>query len=164
MNSGRPYYNVATPTERAAYSASLSAGSLPPSAGRWASVRSYRPSFLRTTPARKPRTECCCHSVAVMIVAIVAPAGIRSSAMIRSCLVSGRKAGLDDAGADRLREAGLAVFRAIERVAAFAWIWVWSWNPLRFMRRHPAHHLSPARANHPAGQDPEPRLSGFKST
>src|SRR5258708_11360170 len=23
-------------------------------------------------------------------------------------------------------------------------IWVWSWNPLRFVRRHPPHHLSPA--------------------
>jgi hypothetical protein len=27
------------------------------------------------------------------------------------------------------------------------------------MRRHPPHHLSPARANHPAGQDPGARLS-----
>jgi hypothetical protein len=27
------------------------------------------------------------------------------------------------------------------------------------MRRHPPHHLSPARANHPAGQDPEARLT-----
>jgi len=31
-----------------------------------------------STPARKPRTECCCHLVAVMIAAIVAPAGARS--------------------------------------------------------------------------------------
>src|SRR5258706_7513401 len=23
-------------------------------------------------------------------------------------------------------------------------IWVWSWDPLRFARRHPPHHLSPA--------------------
>ena len=30
-----------------------------------------RPSFLRTTPARKPRTECCCHSVAAIIAAIM---------------------------------------------------------------------------------------------
>src|SRR5260370_32777232 len=36
-----------------------------------------------------------------------------------------------------------------------AWIWAWSWDPLRFARRHPPHHLSPARVNHPAGQDPE---------
>src|SRR6478672_5734572 len=78
-----------------------------------------RPSFLRTTPARKPRTECCCQSVTVMIAAIVAPVGIRSIAMMRACLVSGPAADLDDAGADRLREAGLAVFRAVERVAAF---------------------------------------------
>src|SRR5712664_4908758 len=71
------------------------------------------------TPARKPRTECCCQSVTVMIAAIVAPVGIRSIAMMRACLVSGPAAELDDAGADRLRDAGLAVFRAVERVAAF---------------------------------------------
>jgi hypothetical protein len=54
-----------------------------------------------------------------MIAAIVAPVGIRSIAMIRACLVSGPAASLDDTGADRLRDAGLAVFRAVERVAAF---------------------------------------------
>src|ERR1700681_4034447 len=78
------------------------------------------PSFLRTTPARKPRTECCCHSVAVTREAIVAPAGIRSIAMMRSCFVPGRAACLDDTGADRLREAALAVFRALVRVVAFS--------------------------------------------
>jgi hypothetical protein len=77
------------------------------------------PSFLRMTPARKPRTECCCHSVAAIIAAIVAPAGARSMATIWACLVSGRVADLGDAGADRLRDVGLAVFRAVERVAAF---------------------------------------------
>src|ERR1700682_4067014 len=71
------------------------------------------------TPARNPRTECCCHSVAVTRDEIVAPAGVRSIAIIRSCLVLGRVADLDDADADRLRDAGLAVFWAIERVAAF---------------------------------------------
>src|SRR5258706_15045323 len=40
-----------------------------------------------------------------------------------------------------------------------AWSWAWSWDPLKFMRRHPPHHLSPAQANYPAGQDPEARLS-----
>jgi len=54
-----------------------------------------------------------------MIAAIVAPVGIRSIAMMRACLVSGPAADLYDAGADRLRDAGLAVFRAVERVAAF---------------------------------------------
>ena len=53
------------------------------------------PSFLRTTPARNPRTECCCQSVAVMIAAIVAPAGVRSIAMMRACLVLGSYVGLE---------------------------------------------------------------------
>src|SRR2546429_7346562 len=44
-----------------------------------------------------------------------------------------------------------------------AWFWAWSWDPPRFMRRHPPHHLSPAQANHPAGQDPEASLSRPKS-
>src|SRR5258708_18715797 len=79
------------------------------------------PSFLRTTPARKPRTECCCQFVAVTIAAIVAPAGVRSIAIMRAFLVSGPAVGLDDAGADRLRDAGLAAFRPVERAAAFGW-------------------------------------------
>src|SRR5450759_1434966 len=61
----------------------------------------FKPSFLRTTPARKPRTECCCHSVAVMIAAIVAPAGVRSIARMRACLVTGRDAVLGGESADR---------------------------------------------------------------
>jgi hypothetical protein len=32
-------------------------------------------SFLRTTPARKPRTECCCQPVSFIIAAIVIPGG-----------------------------------------------------------------------------------------
>jgi hypothetical protein len=39
--------------------------------------------------------------------------------MARACLVSGREAGLDAAGADRLRDTGLPAFRTFERVAAF---------------------------------------------
>src|SRR5258705_3045040 len=77
------------------------------------------PSFLRTTPARKPRTECCCHSVAVTREAIVAPAGVRSIAIMRACLVSVPAADPDVVGVDRLRAAGLRVFRAVERVAGF---------------------------------------------
>src|SRR5882672_1455578 len=48
------------------------------------------PSFslrrLRTTPARKPRTECCCQPVAFIIASIVAPAGDFSIAITLSCL------------------------------------------------------------------------------
>src|SRR5450830_627385 len=41
-------------------------------------------------PARKPRTECCCHPVARIIASIVAPAGTRSIAINRACFVSER--------------------------------------------------------------------------
>src|SRR6266849_8432355 len=44
-----------------------------------------RSSFFLTTPARKPRTECCCQSVAFMIAAIVAPFGWRSIPRTVSC-------------------------------------------------------------------------------
>src|SRR5260370_3230664 len=72
------------------------------------------PSFLRMTPARKPRTECCCQSVTVMIAAIVAPVGIRSMAIMRACLVSRPAADREDAGADRFRAAGFPAFCAVE--------------------------------------------------
>src|SRR5262249_31261216 len=48
---------------------------------------SAKPSFLRTTPAKKPHTECCCQPVAFMIAAIVAPFGCLSRARTASCLV-----------------------------------------------------------------------------
>src|SRR5262245_29086860 len=48
---------------------------------------SFKPSFLRTTPPKKPRTECCCQPVAFMIAAIVAPLGCLSRARTASCLV-----------------------------------------------------------------------------
>jgi hypothetical protein len=42
-------------------------------------------SFLRTTAARNPRTVCGCQPVQVMIVAMVAPLGRRSSPSTRAC-------------------------------------------------------------------------------
>src|SRR5438876_9592983 len=67
-----------------------------------------KPSFFRTTPAKKPRTECCCHPVAFMIAAMVAPCGRRSIAMTLSCFepvrpftdVFGRVRPFDLRGAD----------------------------------------------------------------
>src|SRR5436190_7885106 len=47
---------------------------------------SFSPSFLRTTPARKPRTECCCQPVDRMIAAMVTPSGRLSSPTTRICL------------------------------------------------------------------------------
>jgi hypothetical protein len=99
-----------------------------------------------------------------MIAAIVAPVGIRNIVMMRPCLVSGPAADLDDAGADRLRYAGLAVFRAVERVAAFGLVLGLVMGSSRFARRHPSHHLSPARAKDPAGLDPETHLSRSRSS
>src|SRR5256886_6198644 len=43
---------------------------------------------LRTTPARKPRTECCCQPVACIIAAIVAPAGDLSIERTCACFDS----------------------------------------------------------------------------
>src|SRR4051794_34039406 len=70
------------------------------------------------TPARKPRTECCCQSVTAIIAAIVAPAGFLSIARTRACFVSGLAVGLDDA-VGRFRDVGLVFFRAIDQVEAF---------------------------------------------
>src|SRR6516162_7148076 len=44
---------------------------------------------LRTTPARKPRTECCCHPVTFMMAAIVVPVGDCSIAIMRACFERG---------------------------------------------------------------------------
>src|SRR5216684_810900 len=45
-----------------------------------------RPSFFLTTPAKNPRTECCCQSVAFMIAAIVVPFGSCSIFSTADCL------------------------------------------------------------------------------
>src|SRR5947209_15215006 len=58
-------------------------------------------SFFFTTPAKKPRTECGCHSVAFMIAAMVVPFGCRSIPRTVSCL--------DEAPVD-LAEAAFGVF------------------------------------------------------
>src|ERR1700733_9408575 len=58
-------------------------------------------SFFLTTPAKKPRTECCCQSVAFMIAAMVVPLGWRSIPSTASCL--------EDGGAGSFGEAGLVV-------------------------------------------------------
>src|SRR2546429_9311606 len=43
-------------------------------------------SFFLTTPAKEPRTECCCQSVAFMIASMVVPLGWRSRPSTVSCL------------------------------------------------------------------------------
>src|SRR6266404_1891155 len=63
---------------------------------------SVRPSFLRTTPAKKPRTECCCQPVAFMIAAIEAPAVACNIAVTRACFEPGRCLILDTDGLQAL--------------------------------------------------------------
>ena len=52
-------------------------------------IHEFESSFsfrrLRTTPAKKPRTECCCQPVAFIIAAIVAPVGDCSIAITCDC-------------------------------------------------------------------------------
>jgi hypothetical protein len=50
---------------------------------------SFSASFLRTTPAKNPRTECGCQPVDVMIVAMVAPLGLRNRTSGRRRIISG---------------------------------------------------------------------------
>jgi hypothetical protein len=53
---------------------------------------SVSPSFLRTTPAKKPRTECCCHPVTFMMAAIVVPWERLNIAITLACLEPARGA------------------------------------------------------------------------
>src|SRR5271163_914472 len=56
---------------------------------RWSPIFSetrFSLSFFLTTPAKKPRTECCCQSVAFMMAAIVAPFGSCSILSTVDCL------------------------------------------------------------------------------
>src|ERR1700754_4579761 len=52
-------------------------------------------SFFLTTPAKKPRTECCCQSVAFMIASMVVPFGWRSRLSTISCLEEGANFSFD---------------------------------------------------------------------
>ena len=78
---------------------------------------SFNFSFLRTTPARKPRTECCCQPVACIIAAIVVPAGDCSIAITRR-LLGGRLGLLSSVGANISR-----VRRLCRRGSRHAWTW-----------------------------------------
>src|SRR6266404_1997923 len=66
-----------------------------------------RSSLFLTTPAKKPRTECCCQSVAFMIAAIVVPLDSCSIFSTTDCL------DVEDAG-----DFGDAAFEAVALLAA----------------------------------------------
>jgi hypothetical protein len=67
-----------------------------------------RSSFFLTTPAKKPRTECCCQSVAFMIAAIVVPLG--------SCSIFSTADCLDDEDAGDFNEAAFETAALVEAV------------------------------------------------
>src|SRR5258707_11361026 len=90
-----------------------------------------------------------------MIAAIVAPAGVRSIARMRACLVSGRVEVFGDECADLERGLGLLVFRVPERVVALAFDLDLVMESSEVMRRHPPHHLSPAQAKPRQGKTPK---------
>ena len=90
-----------------------------------------------------------------MIAAIVAPAGVRSIARMRACLVSGRVEVFGDECADRERGLDLRVVRAAERVVALAFDLDLVMGSSEVVRRHPPHHLSPARAKPRQGKTPK---------
>src|SRR5467141_5084137 len=93
-----------------------------------------------------------------MIAAIVVPAGVRSIAMIRACLVSGRIAVFDDEGANRMRVLDLLVDREVERTAAFGLDLGLVMGSSEVRATPSAAPPQPRRANHPAGRDPMGRL------
>ena len=93
-----------------------------------------------------------------MIAAIVVPAGVRSIAMIRACLVSGRIAVFEDEGADRMRVLDLLVDRELERTAAFGLDLGLVMGSSEVRATPSAAPPQPHRANYPAGRDPMGRL------
>src|SRR5258707_14440236 len=94
-----------------------------------------------------------------MIAAIVVPAGVRSIAMIRACLVSGRIAVFEDEGADRMRVLDLPVDRELERTAAFGLDLGFVMGSSEVRATPSAAPPQPRRANYPAGRDPMGRHS-----
>src|SRR5689334_23251407 len=107
---------------------------------------SGRPSFFRTTPAKKPPTENCCQLVAFMIAAIVAPLGWLSSAITVACLEFERGVGVRAIVVSWVLLAGrLPAERALTFLMALLFGMLGSFFG---DRRHPgpSHHRSPAVA------------------
>src|SRR5205823_12733978 len=99
-----------------------------------------------------------------MIAAIVAPVGVRSIARMRACLVSGRVEVFGVESADRERGLDLLVVRAAERVEALDFDLDFVMGSSKVMRRHPPHHLSPARTKARQGKTPKRAFATSKVT
>jgi hypothetical protein len=124
-----------------------------------------RPSFLRTTPARKPRTECCCQPVAAMMAAIVVPARSCSIATICALLLPARVlASAPEAvstGTGRFDDLRLAVFTGRKWVAVLSLDFVLVMGPSQGLRDAVCRTtLAPPRQITRRGSAQKPRLSG----
>src|SRR5438045_4946281 len=96
------------------------------------------------TPAKKPRTECCCQPVAFITAAIVAPSGRLSSLITAACLELARDLPWGDLfEAAIFARALLPTERFTVRVRLLLAIsgLLWSWPA-----PHVLHHHSPAEA------------------
>jgi hypothetical protein len=122
---------------------------------------------LRTTPARKPRTECCCQPVAAMMAAIVVPARSRSIATTCACLVPARVLASAPETAptdtDRFDDLRLAVFAGRDPVAVLRLDFVLVMGPSQGLRDAIRRTTSaPPRQMTRRGSAQKPRLSGSK--
>jgi hypothetical protein len=82
---------------------------------------------------------------------------------MRACFVSGRVIVFGERP-DRERGLDLLAVRAAVRVEALDFDFDLVMGSSEVMRRHSPHHLSPARAKTPAGQDPQVGIRHFKSS
>jgi hypothetical protein len=84
---------------------------------------------------------------------------------MRACLVSGRVEVFGDESADRERGLDLLVLRAAERVEVLDLDFNLDFvmRSSEVMRRHPPHHLSPARAKPRQGKTPKRAFAASKS-
>jgi hypothetical protein len=83
---------------------------------------------------------------------------------MRACLVSDRVEVFGDECADRERGLDLVVVRAAERVEALDLDLDFVMGSSEVMRRHPPHHLSPARAKPRQGKTPKRAFATSKSS
>src|SRR4051794_13145521 len=107
---------------------------------------------LRTTPARNPRTECCCQPVAFIITAIVAPVGDCSIAMTRDCFEPG--SAFLPLGSAAVCFVSLAAGTGVVDDVGDCFFADFDIEILHSVHRGVApHHRGPASAIEPAGQD-----------
>src|SRR4051794_10847103 len=106
------------------------------------------PSFLRTTPAKNPRTECGCHPVVFMMAGMVAPCGWRSILRTSACLEFARGA---DGTPFACSAPLFAVFGALADFALWAGLLLRISCSLQVVTAHAATSAAPRRPNGAGG-------------